>query len=107
MQVIVQVLTSAKRSLRDAIVRDTKLKKFGLKVSEQKRISRSPGWAKLHSCAKPKRHGAINIQWIDQMLLCRIITKGRGKPNKIIADFVDYLLARFQKSIRAINILPK
>jgi len=77
MQVIVQVLTSSKRLLRDAIAKDIKLK-----VSEQKRISRSPGWAKLHSSAKPKRHGAINIQWIDQMLLCRIITKG-GYEEKI------------------------
>jgi len=107
MQVIVQVLTSSKRSLRDAIAKDVKLKDFKLKVSEQKRISRSPGWAKLHSSAKPKRHGAINIQWIDQMLLCRIITKGGGKPHKIIGDFVEYLVARFQKTIKAINILPK
>jgi hypothetical protein len=41
------------------------------------------------------------------VLLCRVVTRGSGKPNLIIGDFVDYLLRRFARRIEAINIIPR
>jgi hypothetical protein len=39
--------------------------------------------------------------------LCRVITRGKGRPNLIIGDFVDFLLHHFRRRIRAINIIPR
>ncbi|MDT5293505.1 MAG: hypothetical protein QOJ76_385 [Acidobacteriota bacterium] len=108
MQILIQVISSGKQSLRDAIINDPKLDGYNLKVSEYMRPHRSHGWSKLHSTL-PDRHGAINIQWdgASMILLCRVVTRGSGKPNLIIGDFVDYLLARFKRRIQAVNILPR
>ncbi len=108
MQILIQVISSGRQSLRDAIVNDPRLGRYNLTVSERKRPHRSHGWSKLHSTL-PDRHGAINIQWdgASMILLCRVVTRGGGKPNLIIGDFVDYLFARFRRKIQAVNILPR
>lgn len=107
MQVLVQVLSAQRGSLRDAIVRDKKLKDYGLKVSLQKKPGRSHGWAKLHST--DGKHGAINIRWegASRMLVCRVVTRGDGEPYPIIADFIAYLLARQQNRIEIMNVLTR
>ena len=109
MQILIQVfLKSHQKSLRDVIVNDKKLEVFNLKVSAQKKTGRPHGWAKLHSNTKGI-HGALNIQWEPamRMLTCRVVTKGDGKPDFIIADFIEYLLTRHQKKIESISILPR
>lgn len=108
MQVLVQVVCSRGRSLRQLILRDRRLDEFGLVVTEHKRQGRSHGWAKCHSTFHD-RHGALNIEWDSdtQVLLCRVITRGSGKPNLIIGDFVDYLMRRFPKRIQTINIIRR
>ncbi len=76
-------------------------------MAQQKKNTRSNGWAKLHSTERD-RHGALNIEWEGNsaILLCRVITKGNGRPNQIIGDFVDYLLRRHHRRIKTINIIP-
>jgi len=108
MQILIQVLTSHRKSLRDIIVNDKKLDDFRLKVSVQRKPGRAHGWAKLHSNLNGV-HGALNIEWEPslRMLTCRFITKGDGKPDFIIADFIEYLLTRHRKKIESISILPR
>ena len=108
MQILVQVICSRGHSIRDAIAKHPKLEEHNLKVSEQKRTDRARGWTKVHS-TEPNRHGAINIEWDadTNILLARVITRGRGRPNLIIGDFVDFLLQRFGTRIQAINIIPR
>lgn len=108
MQILVQVLTSETRSLRDIIIKDKRLSEYGLKVVMQKKSGRSHGWSKLRS-SYSEFNGAINTQWegSSRMLLCRVVTRGYGKANFIIGSFVDYLLARYSKKIEAINVIPR
>ncbi len=112
MQVLVQVVCTPSKgsrgSLRDAIAKDRQLAKSNLQVSEQKRPGRAHGWAKVHSTL-PDRHGAINIEWDadTSVLVCRVVTRGKGQPNLIIGDFVDYLLRRHRRRIQAVNIIPR
>jgi len=108
MQLVIQVISSQSHSLRNRIVNDKKLKEYDFYVVEKKKVDRPHGWAKLHSVAE-NRDGAINIEWSGRakMLLCRIITKGSGRPDRIAGVFVDYLLSRYRKAIVAINIVPQ
>jgi hypothetical protein len=108
MQILVQAICSRGPSLRDAIAKHPRLESHLLKVTQQKRPDRSRGWTKVHSTEKD-RHGAINIEWDadTNILLARVITRGKGKPNLIIGDFVDFLLRRFSRRIQAINIIPR
>ena len=108
MQVLVQVVCTRGQSMRDAIARHPKLKEHDLKITEQKRRGRKGGWTKVRSSVLG-RHGAINIEWDadTSVLVSRVVTRGRGKANLIIGDFVDFLLRRFRKRIQAINIIPR
>jgi hypothetical protein len=108
MQVLVQVICTRGPSLRDAIAKHARLEDHFLRVTEQKRPGRPRGWTKVHSTV-PNRHGAINLEWDSHtgVLVSRVITRGRGRPNLIIGDFVDFLLRRFRSRIQAINIVPR
>ena len=108
MQTIIQVFSSSRRSLRDLVVKDSRLAKFHLSVSKEKTPGRSHGWAKLHSTDR-KGYGAINIEWhqSSRMLICRVITRGAGRPNLIAGDFIDYLIARQRTKILSIVIHPR
>ncbi len=108
MVVVVQVLCKEGRSLRDLVAKDSKIEDYDLYVSEQKRVGRNRGWAKVHS-TQINRYGAINIQWLgaSQMLLCRVVTRGRNNPGLIIGDFTAYLLDRYFRRIQSINVIPR
>ena len=108
MQVLVQAVCTRGPSMRDAVARHPKLQDHYLRVTEQKRQGRSRGWTKGRS-TDPGRHGAINLEWDadTSVLVSRVVTRGRGKPNLIIGDFVDFLLRRFRTRIQAINIIPR
>ena len=103
MQVIVTALCSPGTSLRQAIAKDAKLARYQLVVDKQQEPDRKPGWMKLH--ASDKRRGAINVQWDSHghLLLARVITKGSREPSPIVGDFVNYLLGRHSKRIKAIT----
>ena len=106
MQTVIQVITSGHGSLREKIMTDQRLEKFGLIPTEHQRPGRPHGWAKIHS---ENAHGAINLEWHARSgtLICRVVTKVGNKPNSIIGDFIDYLLARHQSRILAIHIMRR
>jgi hypothetical protein len=108
MQILIQVVCTRGPSLRDAISKNTRLDRHLLRVSEQKRSGRSHGWTKVHS-TEPGRRGAINLEWDanTNLLLARVITRGKGKPSLIIGDFVDLLMSKYRNRIQAINIIPR
>jgi hypothetical protein len=106
MQTLIHVVSSKPDSLRKKIANDPRLEKFKLQLAKQKQMGRSPGWLTLHSTYS---HGAIKVEWIDssRTLLCRIITRGGGKPHDIVGDFVRYIFTRFRRRIEAITIVPR
>jgi hypothetical protein len=108
MQTIVQAICTAGESLRDAIGSDAKIENYDLQVTKQQTPGRSPGWAKLHSSADPRKPGAINVEWNPSaaILTCRIVTRGTHKPSPIVGDLVAYLTARYSKRIRALTVIP-
>jgi hypothetical protein len=107
MQTVIHIHCSRGRSLREAVAKDEQLQAHMLQVARQLQPGRSPGWLKLHS-TEPNRRGAINIQWqaAGAVLQCRVINRGTGRPNLIVGDFLDYILARFRRRVRVITILP-
>jgi hypothetical protein len=108
MQILIQTVCTRGRSLREAIVGDQRIDRHDLQVLQQKRPGRSRGWAKLKSTL-PDRHGAINLEWDadTNILISRVVTRGKGRPNLIIGDYIDYLLARHARRIQAINVIPR
>jgi hypothetical protein len=107
MQTIVHVICSKGPSLRESIVKDQKLEEFGLAVSQRLNPNRKNGWAKIHSTL-PDHRGALNLKWNAdaRTLLCRVVNKGKGRPEQVLGDFVAYLLHRQLKRITAVNIVP-
>lgn len=108
MQTFIQVMCRRGRSLRVGIADDPRLSRFHLEVMREQTPGRRPGWMKLRS-TDPQTRGAINVEWDPpvHILNCRIVTKGRGKPNAIAGDFVKYLLARHWRRIEHIDISPR
>ena len=108
MQTLVQVVCSKGKSLRDVIVNDTKLSDFSLVTQKKQQPGRRHGWAKIRS-SEPDRRGALNIEWDadTSILLCRVVNRGAGRPNRVLGDFVDYLFHRWRRRIEAVNILPR
>jgi hypothetical protein len=107
MQTVIQVVCKKGTSVRDAIVNDPHLMRFGLVVERQHQPGRSHGWAKLHSL-KPEGRGAINIEWNPRtrMLLCRVVNRGGAKPSPVGGQFINYLLERRRRRIHSIVVLP-
>ncbi len=108
MQTVIHVIATGRGSLRSQITRDPQLeKKFGFIKAWSKQPGRPHGWAKIHSARD--LHGAINLEWHGRSntLICRVVTKLGNKPNSIIGDFIDYLLARHQSRILAIHIMRR
>jgi hypothetical protein len=106
MQTVIQVITTGRGSLREKIMTDPRLKKFGLIPTEHQRPGRPHGWAKIHS---ESAHGAINLEWHagTGTLICRVVTKFGHKPNSIIGCLIDYLLAHQQSRILSIHIMRR
>jgi hypothetical protein len=107
MQTLVQVVCTSGRSLRDAIVNDRWLERFRLRVLKKKQPGRPRGWAKLHS-TEPEGQGAVNVEWDADayILLCRVVNRGKGRPNLIVGDLTNYLLRKHRSRIIAINVIP-
>src|SRR5260370_29085091 len=108
MQTVIQVITAGRGSLRNKIMREPELEgKFGFIKVWSKQRGRPHGWAKIHSARD--LHGAINLEWhaSSGTLICGVVTKLGNKPNFIIGDFIDYLLARHQSRILAIHIMRR
>ena len=108
MQILIQTICTKGRSLREAIASDARIGRHDLEVVQQKRAGRQRGWAKLKSTL-PDRHGAINLEWDanTNVLISRVVTRGKGRPNLIVGDYIDYLLARHARRIQAINVIPR
>lgn len=108
MQTLIQVICTGGTSLRDRISKDSRIGKFGLVVSETRRMDRSEGWTKLHALSRDV-YGAVNIQWVSSstMLLCRVVTRGRSDPGPITGRFIAYLISRFRRRIQAIHVVPE
>ena len=106
MQTVIQVITTGRGSLREKIMTDPQLRRFDLIPTEHQRPGPPHGWAKIHS---ETAHGAINLEWHggSRTLICRVVTRLGNKPNSIIGDFVDYLLARHQSRILSIHIMRR
>ncbi len=108
MQTVIHVVTTGRGSLRNKIMGDPQLeKKFKLVPTEHFRAGRAHGWAKIHSAREA--HGVINLEWHGStgVLICRVVTKLGNKPNSIIGDFIDYLLARHQSRIVSIHLMRR
>jgi hypothetical protein len=65
----------------------------------------------VHRLRPPRpetRRGSMNIQWdgATAILTCRGINRGSGRPNLIIGDSVEYLLSRYPRRIKLVNVLP-
>jgi hypothetical protein len=108
LQTVIQVICSDSASLRERIAKDKRLKDYSLVVPKQRIVGRNPGWAKLYSLDEDTP-GVINLVWYQasSILIGRAITKGSNKPDKLIGDFITYLLARHQRRIKLINVLTE
>jgi hypothetical protein len=102
MQILVQVLCTKGRSLREAIATDARLERFGLLVTRQMQPGRAPGWLKLHAIVT---RGALNVEWDAQsaVLSARVITRGTRRPSPIVGHFINYLLARHHGRVQSIT----
>lgn len=108
MQTVVQVVCTRGRSLRDAIANDRALTRHHhLAVIQEKKPGRSPGWTKVRT-TEGDRSGSLNVQWDSStnILTCRVVNRGAGRPNMIIGYFVDYLLRRQRRRIKLVTVLP-
>ena len=107
MQTVIHIHCTPGPSLRESITRDRRLLPHMLQVAKTQKLGRAPGWLKLRS-TEADRRGALNIQWhpAGAVLQCRVVNRGAGKPNLIVGDFLDYVLARFRKRVKAITIIP-
>ncbi len=106
MQIVISAICSSGTSLRNAIAKDGKLDKLGafqMRLDKMQTPGRQPGWLKLRGTDKTR--GAINIVWDSQanFLTARVVTRGSTKPSVIVGDFVNYLLSRHNKRIKAIT----
>jgi len=109
LQTSIHVFCTPGPSVREAIANDHRRleKDHRFQVSGEFKRGRQPGWMKLHSL-ETDRYGAINIEWDGSvnLLNCRIVNRGAGRPSLIAGDFIEYLLARHRRRIRSITIMP-
>ena len=93
------------KSLRDIIEHDDDLADDDFQVVTHRRQGRNPGWAVLKSNL-PDRRGTIRLEWIDspEILFCRVVNRGAGRPDLIVGDFVSYLFKRHRKRLKLITI---
>jgi hypothetical protein len=103
---VITVACYGGESLRDVIVHDVKLERYGLQVSRQKHLLAIQD-GRSHT-SDYETAGAINLEWDagTRTLLARIVTRGRRTPDEIVGRLVAYLLGRYQQRIRSIRILP-
>src|SRR5438045_2593639 len=80
MQILIQVLCTKGRSIRQAIADDPRIERYGLQVTKEAQPGRAPGWLKLHA---EEMRGALNVEWDAQssVLSARVVTRGSRKPS--------------------------
>jgi hypothetical protein len=102
MQILIQALCSRGRSLREAIANDSRLRTHGLRVVREKQAGRAPGWMKLQSADFAR--GVLNVEWDtpSSVLSARVITRGSARPSPIVGDFINYLLIRHSRRVKAV-----
>lgn len=107
MQLLIQVVCTPGKSMREAIAKHPKISEHGLKVSQQLNPERSPGWLKIHSLLDD-RDGAINVQWNPHasLLIARVVTRAKGDPGLMSGDFIGFLLRRMKRRIHSISVTP-
>ncbi len=105
MQTLIQVVCTKGKSVRDAIANDQHLEENGLKLIKQRQSGRKPGWTKIKGMREDRR-GSMNIEWnrSTSILICRVVNRGAGKPNLLVGDFINFLLARHNRRVRHITI---
>jgi hypothetical protein len=103
MQILIQVLCTKGRSIRQAIADDPRLDRFALQVTKEAQPGRAPGWLKLH--ATDETRGALNVEWDAQssVLSARVVTRGSRRPSPIVGYFVNYLLQRHEGRVQSIT----
>lgn len=122
LQVLIQVLCkkdteSLRQAINDKLSQDPRNSKrisvYGIKVTEESRKGRSPGWSKRHSCTESesdthrKVNGAINVEWDadTRMLICRSVSN--DIPSELITRLLRYLLTTHGKRIESISVFPR
>lgn len=105
MQILIQVFCQSTTSLRKRITNDDELQDYNLVLTEFKQNARSKGWAKIAGIGYP---GVINLEWDAKayILYARVVSKGDRAPAYLIANFIEYLYAKYQSDIKTININP-
>lgn len=108
MQTIVHVYCTSGQSLREKIASDGRLEDHKLQVTKEQKPGRAPGWLKVRRTMSERR-GAVNIEWdaSTAVLKCRVVNRGSGRPNFIVGDFIEYLLACHRLRLRAVVIVPR
>jgi hypothetical protein len=103
MQILISVLCTKGRSMRQAIADDPRIERYKLQVTREAQPGRAPGWMKLH--ATDETRGALNVEWDAQsaVLSARVVTRGSRKPSPIVGDFVNYLLDRYVGRVQSIT----
>ena len=81
MQILISVLCTKGRSMRQAIADDPRIERYKLQVTKEAQPGRAPGWMKLH--ATDETRGALNVEWDAQssVLSARVVTRGSRKPS--------------------------
>ena len=74
-----------------------------MRLDKMQTPGRQPGWLKLRGADRTR--GAINIVWDSptNLLTARVVTRGSTRPSPIVGDFVNYLLTRHGKRVKAIT----
>jgi hypothetical protein len=105
MQTIIEIICSKGKSVRDIIAGDPSLDDYFLRILSERKAGRQHGWTKVNGTIDGRR-GTINIYWDANTanLRCRVINRGTGKPNHLIGDFIDYMLARHKRRVKHISI---
>jgi len=103
MQILIQVLCTKGRSIRQAIADDPAIVRYALQVTKEAQPGRAPGWLKLHAIDETR--GALNIEWDAQssVLSARVVTRGSRRPSPIVGYFVNYLLQRQVGRVQSIT----
>jgi hypothetical protein len=106
MQVVIHVMSSGPRSLRDAIVSAPHaLEEDGLSVIHEKRQTRSRGWAKI-KCSDSSVGGALNLEWnaATKVLVVRSVIRSKARREVIVARVLSFLFTSFATRVRSVHV---
>ena len=92
MQTSIHVFSKRSDSLRESVLRNSKLGEFRLSVKQEKNPDRKPGWSKIQFEDGP---GVINLEWhrSTQTFVRRIVTRGTVS-ERIAGAFISLVLPK-------------